>query len=116
MWKEIALAFATMVILLGCSVQLFGRYILNYHLTEESLKIVLFGFISVLSVPYRDIAIVQLASFRDAINPWSSWRFGNRIVGTGVLIKKKKFGIFYRLIVTPDDPARFVSDVARRLN
>jgi hypothetical protein len=114
MWKEIALAFAIMAVL-SCTVQLFGRYILNYHLTEESLKIVLFGFISVLSVPYRDIAIVQLATFRDVINPWSSWRFGNRIVGTGVLIKKKKFGILYKLIVTPDDPTRFVSDVARRL-
>ena len=85
---------------------------MNYRLTDESVKILLLGFVPLLNIKYGDIAAVELLSFSDSLRPSYARRFGNRLFAKeAVVIRKKKIGIFYGTIVTPGDPRQFIADV-----
>ena|SRR6266508_1006192 len=112
---EAVLALVVAAILAACLLQFFGRYFLSYVVTEESVKIVLFRFLTVLRIEYRDIAGVELLSFKDSLWPSLAWRFGNRLFFKEVVVIEKRKGIFSRVIITPDNAREFVAQMSRNL-
>jgi hypothetical protein len=75
-----------------------------------------FGIVPVGSIPYRDIETMQEVKFTDTLKPnLLTLRFGNRIFGNIVLIKKSR-GILKTILITPDDPANFIEEVGKRRN
>jgi len=116
MTSHLAFGIAVTTVLMFCLGQFLGRYVLSYRTADDSVQIILFGVISILKVPYRDIASVEILTFKNTLRPSLAWRFGNRLVTKdAVLIRKRKYDIFYKIIITPDNAALFASEVNRRL-
>jgi hypothetical protein len=69
---------------------------------------VLFSAIPVFRIPIAEVVQVTRPSPRGLwLNPWYAFRFGNRIWGETVLIKRKR-GLIKSIVITPDDPERFI--------
>ena len=116
MTNHLAFGIAVTTVLMICLGQFLGRYVLSYRMADDSVQIILFGVISILKVPYCDIASVEILTFKNALRPSLAWRFGNRVVTkNAVLIRKRKYAIFYKIIITPDNAVLFASEVNRRL-
>ena len=115
MTSHLAFGIAITTVLMFCLGQFLGRYVLSYRMADDSVQIILFGVIAILKVPYRDIASVELLTFKNTLRPSLAWRFGNRLLTKdAVLIRKRKYAIFYKIIITPDNAAAFASEVNRR--
>jgi len=99
-----------MIVTVGCLVQWLGRYIISYQLSDHGIAIRLFGKMRILRIKYSDIDAIETMSFSESFRPSYAWRFGNRVFGEGVSIRKKRYGLFYRVIITPDNPSQFVSE------
>ena len=116
MTNHLAFGIAVTTVLMLCLGQFLGRYVLRYRMADDSVQIILFGAIAILKVPYRDIASVEILTFKSTLRPSLAWRFGNRLLtNDAVLIRNRKYALFYKIIITPDDSAMFVSEVNRRL-
>jgi hypothetical protein len=104
------------VALVASAFQSVGRYIISYKLAKASILVTVFGIVPVGSIPYRDIETMQEVKFTDTLKPnLLTLRFGNRIFGNIVLIKKSR-GILKTILITPDDPANFIEEVGKRRN
>ena len=116
MTYHLAFGIAVTTVLACCLAQFLGRYVINYRMTDDSLQIMLLGVIPILKVLYRDIASAEILPFKKSLRPSLAWRFGNRIVvKEGVLIRKRRYGIFHKFVITPDNAVLFVSEMNRRL-
>jgi len=107
MSRDIAIAFLILAILLGCTVQLLGRFIMTYRLDEEAVKVQLFGLITIIRVQYRNIFSIQLLAFGESYWLSVGWRFANRIIYRRAVLISRCELIFCRLLITPDDPDFF---------
>jgi hypothetical protein len=104
------------VALVASAFQSVGRYIISYKLAKASILVTVFGIVPVGSIPYRDIETMQEVKFTDTLKPnLLTLRFGNRIFGNIVLIKKSR-GILKTILITPDHPANFIEEVGKRRN
>ena len=112
MSRDIAIGFLILAILLGCTVQFLGRFIMTYRLGEEAVKVQLFNLITVVKIRYHTISSIELLEFRESYWPTVGWRFANRIIyKKAVLISRCKI-IFCRFLITPDDPDSFASELS----
>ena len=96
--------------------QAFGRYLYSYTISKDSIRVVLFGKIPLFRIPFSNIAEIRKISFKEAlidIEYFSTLRFGNRIWGDGVLIRRKE-GFFKIIVITPDNADEFISKIGLR--
>src|SRR5580693_4223136 len=85
-------------------IQLAGRYILSYRLTERSIKVEFIKY-KIIYIKYSDISEIRLLTFIESFSPWAGWHFFNRVFyDNAIFIKRRKFGPFRRIVITPDNP------------
>ena len=95
--------------------QFLGRYLYNYRLTEKSVQVVLFGSLPLFSIQYKNIKSAQNVALTETLWPnLFILRFGNRIFGGVVLIKKNN-GLVRSILITPDDPEEFTNSICDKL-
>lgn len=89
-------------------VQVFGRHLWNYRLTDDAFQLVIVRRFPLRSIPYENIASVQLLTFGQTLGVGVSSGWGNRFYAKqGALITKRN-GWFNKILITPDDPVSFV--------
>src|SRR5579871_3754177 len=108
-------AAAILLLFIIGAVQLLGRFILTYQLTEVSLKVLLLNKIPLFIISYDNIDEIRLLTFVESFSPWAGWHFSNRFFYDNALsIKKRGFSLFCRIVITPDNPDHFFSEIGRR--
>jgi hypothetical protein len=103
-----ALALATALVVFEFA----GRRIYSYAVTPTHFEVRLFGRLRIYRIALSDIGDVTFwrISPADIAASFTTLRLGNRVFGTAVVIKRR--GGFPRcVIVTPDDPARMLSEL-----
>jgi len=107
----VALCFLT---ILSCLIfQFLGRYLYDYRISKTCIKIVLLAKIPLFRIPFSNIIEIRKISFKEGLgndDSYSALKFGNRIWGEGVLIRRKK-GLFKKVLITPDKPDEFISKI-----
>ncbi len=118
---NVIIAFVALIFLLIFTillVQFTMRYIYNYQIRDTAIEIVLFGKIPIRRIPYNNIAEIRKLPFKVvlplSIEMFSALSFGNRVWGTGVLVRKKK-GMIKQILITPDNPDRFIFETLQHL-
>lgn len=88
---------------------------ITYGLSPDGLQIRLLG-IRIIDVQFDDIAEVRRVSFRESLplnlEMFTAIRFGNRVWGDIVLVKRKR-GFFRRYLISPDDADDFIETIQR---
>ncbi len=103
-----------MIVFVGGVYQLCGRYFIVYNVTQESIRIEVFG-APLIIIPYSCIEEVRRISGLESLRPRIRiLRAGNRIIGRVVLVQKSR-GFIRSVLLTPDDPDEFVAVVKGRL-
>jgi len=90
------------------------RVIYGYRVRNRAIEITLFHVLPVYRLPIDNIEQIQKASWYELGIGGCTLRLGNRITGQGVLIKKRK-GWFRRVVISPNDPDKFISQVTAEL-
>ena len=104
------------VALMLCLFQWLGRYLTSYRFTDNGLRIV--SIFTLILVPYEEIIDIEIVPPQEAwklIFSFNILRLGNRLWGTGVLIKKTR-GVVRTLIISPNRPEEFVTEVRKRMS
>jgi hypothetical protein len=110
------IAGVILLLIIICVTQLLGRFVITYQLTEASLIISFFNKVTLHNIKYDNIIEIKLLTFAESFSPWAGWHFVNRIFYDNALfIKKRGFSLFCRIVITPDNPDHFFSEIARRL-
>ena len=86
------------------------RFLYGYRLANCAVEIILFRALPVYRIPVRDIELIQKASWRKLGIGGTTLRLGNRLARECVLIQKRT-GLIRRIVITPDDADRFISQV-----
>lgn len=110
----------TLLILSGSLFQLFGRYLYNYRLEEDSIKFIFLGKITLGRIPFSSVREIRKVSFKEALFPNGvagllALRVGNRVWGEILLIQRKN-GVFKTILITPDTSNEFVQGFLRYKN
>lgn len=91
------------------------RFIFQYRVEGDAIRIKLFGLITIRRILLNDIKAIEIApcwSFRSLpfiyAEMWPSWVFTK----TGVLVRKRT-GLSRVLILTPENPFEFIASVNR---
>jgi len=95
----------------------------NYRITDVGISIVFFGTIPVMRIYFTDIiqikklSYIELLPFNKKTNhgALSALKFGNRLWGETVLIRKYKGLFFKTIVITPDHADNFISEVMRHI-
>jgi hypothetical protein len=114
------IAALTLLILSGSLFQLFGRYLYNYYIEEDSIKVILSGRVTLGHIPFSSVQEIRKVSFKEALLPnglagFLALRIGNRVWGEILLIRRKK-GIFKNILITPNSSDEFVQNFLRYKN
>jgi len=96
------------------------RWIYNYRIRDGQVQVVLFNKVPIRRVDICDIDDIRVASkkylfFSSDPAELFAERWGNRMRGNVVVIKKSK-GFTRAIMITPEDPEKFVSDIKRRIS
>jgi hypothetical protein len=97
--------FLALSVLVG---QFVLRFIYSYDIKGGAIRVLLFSAIPIIRIPISQVVEVTLlprGEFR--LNPFYALRFGNRLIGNAVLVRKKQ-GLIRSIIITPDYPDRFI--------
>ena len=112
---NIIAGFLLLILLATILFQYSARHVYNYEINESDIKIVLFGTLPIVRLPFSDIIEVREISFKEALtNNFFALRFGNRVWGSIVLIRKST-GLFKSIIITPDNYETFMNDVNQHI-
>jgi hypothetical protein len=109
---NIIASFLFLILFVTIVFQYTARYVYNYRVNDSGIKIVVLGTLPIIRMPFSDIIEIRKISLKEALlaNEFSTLRFGNRILGDIVLIRKSK-GLFKTIIITPDNSEMFINDV-----
>jgi hypothetical protein len=100
------------------------RYIIQYDLGHEKLRIKLFGLLTVRKIRLADIAEVRLVSCQGAGSLLAGFRpqflFAERwpsygLLGSGGVYIKKRAGLSRRIVLSPRNPEEFLREITRRI-
>ena len=92
--------------------------IVSYELTSKSVRVLVFGRISLATIPLRSISEIRTCSRDEAFLklPWSARKLGSRPwARSGVLILRNDRALRRQVLLTPRDPEDFVSNVRMAL-
>ena len=96
------------------------RFIIQYRVSDDSIRIKLFGVLPVQSIPLKniqEIRVVPVWTFGGGglINPfierWPSWVFSRE----GVLITRRR-GLVRKILLSPRSPSEFLQEVQLKRN
>ena len=88
------------------------RFVYDYRIRNESVEIVLFRIAPIYRIPINSIESIKVATWRELGVGFFTLRFGNRFTITRMVLIEKQ-GLQRRVVITPDDPHAFVSEVQR---
>ena len=88
------------------------RYVYNYDVRGDHVRVVLFRRIPLMVIRISNIREIKEAPPIELWKPTCALKFGNRLWGACVLICKKR-GLIRRIVITPDNPHAFVEQVNR---
>jgi hypothetical protein len=101
----IVACFLALSVLVG---QFVLRFIYSYDIKGGAIRILLFSAIPIIRIPISQVVEVTRPPTGEFwLNPFHALRFGNRLIGNAVLIRKKR-GLIKSIIITPDNPDRFI--------
>jgi len=116
MFIQVALA---LLVLIG-GYQLFGRFLLRYQLSENHLRVTLFGFWPLLRIPYSEIEDVSYLQSGDG---WSVaggsfarttiFRLQHRLWSDAVIIYRRR-GLLRSILISPANGSDFASTLRIR--
>jgi len=120
--KAIAIGLSAAAVLLLLTAYLYSlRYIFQYKISDGILRVELFG-----RVPLRRVRLEDIQEAR-IISPWpfsehfsidtlfaEAWP-SRVFIRKGVLIRKKR-GLSRRLVLTPQDPTKFIDVISPRVS
>ncbi|WP_284321699.1 hypothetical protein [Dyella acidisoli] len=86
------------------------RFVYDYRVKNHSIEIVLFRALPIYRIPVDNIDLIQKSSWLGLGIGGAALRFGNRIFGTCVLVRRRS-GLFRRIVITPEDADKFINDV-----
>lgn len=111
-WFVIIPAFIVVFLLIG---QYGLRLFYGYRLTANSVEIIMFHFLPIMKIPYEVILNIRRCTLRE-LGPAKSGliRFGNRLLGSYVLIERNR-GLFRNVVITPDNADAFIQKVLERI-
>jgi hypothetical protein len=89
---------------------LFTRYVYNYDVKGDRVRVVLFRLIPIMTIKIGNIKKIEECSPAELWKLTPVLKFGNRLWGGCVLIQKKR-GLVRALVITPDDAHEFVEHV-----
>jgi hypothetical protein len=116
-------AMMSIVLLMFASVFYAYRFIIQYRLDDKTLRIKLFGLLTVRRIRLRDIVEVRViprawGNLLEAFRPeylfaekWPSYI----LVGEGAVFVRKQKGLSRRLILTPKNPQQFAEELLDRV-
>ena len=89
------------------------RLVVRYHIEAEGIRVSYLSF-TMWYANWGEIRSVRLVAGWQILRPSLSKRYGNKLLGPGIEIRKRRGGV----IITPDDPAVFMNQIRRnaRLN
>jgi len=91
------------------------RYLYNYRIANESIQIVIFKVIPVRRLLFNNISEIRKISRKEiSWNPFESEKWGNRLFGDIVLVRKKS-GLIKSLLITPDDADAFIKEAQKHI-
>jgi len=108
--------FFVLLIVMALLYQYAMRYVFNYRITNESIKLIVFGVVPLCKIVSRDnIEYVKEISYREAsgLNMLFATRLGNRLWGRILLIRKKR-GIFKNILLSPDSIDEYIDTLNRK--
>jgi hypothetical protein len=89
------------------------RFVYSYDIKGGAIRILLFSVIPIIRIPISQVVqVTRPPTDQLWLNPFYAFRFGNRLIGNAVLVKKKR-GLIKSIIITPDDPDRFIDQCNR---
>jgi hypothetical protein len=102
----------------GIWVVVFACFVLpvlySYDVAEGSIRILLFSKFPIARFRISEIANVEIKRTASLLlRPFFALRFGNRLSGECVVITKRR-GILRTIIITPRQPADFVSRIRQQ--
>ena len=87
------------------------RFIYDYRVGNQAVGVVLFRVVPVYRLPFEQIEQIGKTSWKQlGIGGVGALRFDNRFTGQRVLIQKRT-GLIRRVVITPDQPDEFISQV-----
>ena len=89
---------------------LFMRYVYNYDVEGDRVRVVLLRFIPVMTIKIANIGEIEERSPVELWKLTPVLKFGNRLWGDCVLIQKKR-GLVRSVVITPDNAHEFVERV-----
>jgi hypothetical protein len=101
------------VVLVGLIFGQYGlRHVYGYRIANGRVEVVLFGLVPMRWVYLGNIKEIRTVSSSNGavLGPWDAERWGNRIVGSMVLIETHK-GISKKILITPENADDFVRNV-----
>ena len=104
--KDFIIALAFFLLIFFFIGQVLLPLVYDIKATDKDIRVVVFGVIPVLRIPYADVSNINVVSYGKAL---TCLNLPSRILGIGkpVLIQRRR-GIFRRLCVTPRNPEAFV--------
>lgn len=85
-----------------------GRLFYNYKIEGNAVEFTALGGIPLKRISFNAIEDLREVSLKETLKPdFSTLRLGNRLFGRIIEIRLKE-GFFKRILITPDDPDKFV--------
>lgn len=93
------------------------RYIYSYRITPTSIQVVFLGIIPVFWIRTENIRNIEICPKGRLWSPFDlAYRFGNRLLGTAILIKQETPWFLCReVIITPDNSKQFIQAVQEKM-
>lgn len=82
--------------------QILAPHVIRYTFTPRHFAITVLG-IPVITIPYDEIVDANEIGIWESITPSFALRFGNRVIGRIVRIRRRS-GLFQSILITPDSP------------
>jgi len=108
------ISFGLFVVLALLLYQVGMRYVLTYRLTDEDVRAVLFGVVTLSVRRYRFITEVHTDSFFD-MRFYPAWIVANKFASRGVVIFRKGSLFWGAVRYTPKDLEAFARELRRRV-
>jgi hypothetical protein len=109
-WTSFVIVFIPFAIAMFVLSQMFLRYVYNYDVKGDRVRVVLFRLIPCMTIRITDIREIEERSPLELWKLTPVLKFGNRLWGDCVLIQKKR-GLIRSIVITPDNAHEFVERI-----
>lgn len=93
--------------------QYFGRYIWRYSVQKTRIQIYLFYFIPFYHISLNKITDITKISTKEMLSRIFTLHWINKLYSKEFIMLTRKAFIFTRLIISPEDPDTFISQIRK---